>query len=71
MPNGKPGDHPITDLFVHNHDVYGNEADKIIKDIAKIIGRKQTEDWLEKEIGWSNDKEAILEKCRKKLNEVS
>jgi hypothetical protein len=30
MPNGKPGDHPLTDIVVHNIEVFGSEIyDKV------------------------------------------
>ncbi len=36
MPNGKPGDHPLTDIILHNYSTYGSEIDSLIKEIYKI-----------------------------------
>jgi hypothetical protein len=35
MPNEKPGDHPLTDILVHKLNVYGPEADDLIRKIAE------------------------------------
>ena len=34
MANGNSGDHPQTDILVHNTQVYGREADDLIRQIA-------------------------------------
>ena len=28
--NGKPHDHPLTDILIHNLEVYGREADDLL-----------------------------------------
>jgi hypothetical protein len=33
MPNGKPGDHPLTDIVVHNIEVFGSEIDDKVRRI--------------------------------------
>lgn len=38
MPNGKPGDHPLTDLLVHRIPVFGSEADSLIREICQLGG---------------------------------
>ena len=40
MPNGKPGDHPFTDIVVHGEDVYSPEAAKLVREIAKLADEK-------------------------------
>ena len=35
MPNGKPDDHPLTDILVHELNVYGPEADVLVRKIAE------------------------------------
>jgi hypothetical protein len=52
MPNGSPGDHPLTDLINHNIPLYGGEIDELIKTIA----RKGKEDALMK-IQWYDRKD--------------
>ncbi|MGK0186181.1 MAG: hypothetical protein ACI9R3_001964 [Verrucomicrobiales bacterium] len=37
MPNGKPGDHPITDILTHRHDVYGAEIDGCIRSLSRLM----------------------------------
>lgn len=38
--NGKPGDHPLTDIFVHKFEVYGAETDDFIRKIAEPVQPK-------------------------------
>ena len=33
MPNGKPGDHPLTDLVVHGRALFGAPYDDLIREI--------------------------------------
>ncbi len=40
MPNGKPGDHPFTDIVTHNADVYSTVADGLVREIAKLADDK-------------------------------
>jgi hypothetical protein len=37
MPNGKPGDHPYTDIVIHGRDVYSPRAAALIREIAKLV----------------------------------
>jgi len=43
MPNGKPGDHPLTDILVHKHRTFSRGIDALIADIASLGGRKELE----------------------------
>ena len=43
MPNGKPGDHPVTDIVVHNMPVFSPRIDALITDIVALGGRKNLE----------------------------
>ena len=43
MPNGKPGDHPLTDLFVHGVSVFNPQVDALIREIAELGGRDALE----------------------------
>jgi hypothetical protein len=36
MPNGKPGDHPWTDIMIHGRRVYSALADQLVRDIAEL-----------------------------------
>ena len=41
--NGKHGDHPLTDILVHDLPVFTAEIDKLIKDIAALGGERELE----------------------------
>ena len=41
MPNGKPGDHPFTDIVTHGHDVYSERAASLVRQIAALVGEKE------------------------------
>ncbi len=70
MPNGKPGDHPLTDLFVHKAEVYGPEADALIRKLAALCSQRELDEWWEKEIGWSDDRDLALRKARLRYEEL-
>jgi hypothetical protein len=46
MPNGKPGDHPITDILVHHRRVYSETADALVREIAALGGEREIADML-------------------------
>ena len=46
MPNGKPGDHPITDITVHKARVYSELADTLIGKIIGLGGEREIENLL-------------------------
>ncbi|MEM6820912.1 MAG: hypothetical protein AAF558_03060 [Verrucomicrobiota bacterium] len=33
MPNGKPGDHPYSDIFIHHSKIFGDEIDSLIREL--------------------------------------
>jgi hypothetical protein len=70
MPNGKPGDHPLTDILVRKLNVYGREADDLIRRIAELRSHRELEEWWNREIGWSPDRNLILSKARTHHNEL-
>ena len=70
MPNGKPGDHPLNDILVHHLNVYGEEADTMIRKIADLSSRRELEEWWTREIGWSPDPGLIVAKARGRLAEL-
>ncbi|GAB3754290.1 hypothetical protein [Microlunatus parietis] len=41
MPNGKPGDHPLTDILVHGFTVFGSELDGLIREIDDLGGTEE------------------------------
>jgi hypothetical protein len=48
MPNGIPGDHPITDIVRHGRTVFGDEADGLIREIVALGGNDELsrERWI-------------------------
>ena len=70
MPNGKPGDHPLTDILIHKLEVYGLEADELIRRIDSLGGRRELEEWWKREIGDSQDKGLALAKARERYGEL-
>ena len=41
MPNGKPGDHPWTDIVVHRLPVYSPTADELVREIAQLATERE------------------------------
>jgi len=64
MANGTPGDHPLTDIFVHKREVYGLVVDDLIHKNSDLCSRRELDEWWEREIGWSHDRELALRKAR-------
>ena len=38
MPNGKPGDHPLTDILHYGANVFGPDIDGLVRDLASAPG---------------------------------
>ena len=70
MANGKPDDHPLTDLFVHRLEVYGRETDDLIRKIADLCSQRELDEWWQREIGWSEDRTLALRKARTRYEEL-
>jgi hypothetical protein len=70
MANGKHGDHPLTDILIHKMEVYGNDADEIIRKISELSSHAELSDWWQKEIGWNCDKATVLKKAKVKFDEL-
>ncbi len=49
--NGKQGDHPLTDILHHEAEVFGAEADALIREIDRLGGRRE----LDEIVGLSYD----------------
>ncbi|HUA65372.1 MAG TPA: hypothetical protein VME24_05960 [Alphaproteobacteria bacterium] len=75
MANGKPGDHPLTDILIHKLEVYGAEADELIRKIDSLGGRRELEEWWERCLrtattGSSQDSTLVLAKARERYGEL-
>ena len=69
MANGKHGDHPLTDILIHDLPVYGPEADHLIRAIPQLSSRREIDEWWDRSIGWKGSpgvalREAQLEHAR-------
>ena len=42
--NGKPGDHPITDIVVHGLDPFGTQVSGLIRELDRLLGRQRLRD---------------------------
>lgn len=40
MPNGKPGDHPYTDIVLHGRRAYSATADALVREIATLADER-------------------------------
>ncbi len=47
--NGKPGDHPLTDVLIHNLVVFGDPWDDELREIVHLMGTERTNDWFNSE----------------------
>jgi len=36
MPNGKPGDHPLTDILVHKRKVFDPSVDRLVRELSRF-----------------------------------
>jgi hypothetical protein len=70
MPNGKPHDHPLTDIFVHKLAVYGSEADDLIRKIGALSSERELGEWWENEIGWNPDPKVVLKRAQIRYGEL-
>ena len=70
MPNGRPGDHPLTDIFVHNLTVYGGEADEYIRRIRRLSSARELDEWWDREIGWNCPNTEVLRKAKHRYQEL-
>ena len=40
MPNGKIGDHPYTDIMIHDREIYSALARSLVREIASLADEK-------------------------------
>lgn len=71
MPNGRPGDHPLTDLFVHKREVYGRETDDLLRKICPLCASQELDVWWEREIAKLADRQVILRKAQSRYDELA
>ena len=70
MPDSKPGDHPLTDILVYGREVYGAEADDLIRGISEFSSKYELYDWWNREINWSTDRDEVQRKAQARFEEL-
>ena len=67
MASGGPGDHPLSDVIFYDMEIYGKEADSLLKSLESLLSRRELWDWWEQEIGWSCSRADALGKIKHKF----
>jgi hypothetical protein len=70
MPYDKPGDHPLTDILIHGREVYGPEADELIRGISEFSSKYELYEWWNAEINWSTDRDEVERKAQARFQEL-
>ncbi|HSK81099.1 MAG TPA: hypothetical protein VLQ45_31890 [Thermoanaerobaculia bacterium] len=68
--NGKKGDHPLADIVEHELDVYGREADDLIRKMSALCSRRELNEWWDREMDGSKDRDLTLRKARARCEEL-
>ncbi|MGY8826893.1 MAG: hypothetical protein ACKVJG_23740 [Candidatus Latescibacterota bacterium] len=50
MSEGRPGDHPLTDMLYHGSNIMGDEGDVLIRNLVESKGLRYAKDWFEKKL---------------------
>jgi hypothetical protein len=73
MPNGKPGDHPLSDILSHGLPTYGPEIDGLIREIDALEGPNGTalaDAELQEILFRAETDSALLERLRARLLQI-
>ena len=65
MPNGKPSEHPITDVTIHNRVVLGDPWDSELRGIVDLLGYDRAHEWFNAECWPKSQSELRLAISRK------
>jgi|GraSoiStandDraft_16_1057320.scaffolds.fasta_scaffold3742903_2 hypothetical protein len=66
--NGKPGDHPITDIVVHRIARYGDPLDTHIRQLGELMSYHRLSDWFQQH--WSKSPQQLEPIVAAKLEEM-
>jgi len=66
--NGKPGDHPITDLMVHHIAVFGEPLDTQLRQLGELMSYKPLCEWFQQH--WSLAPQELQPLVAAKLEEL-
>ena len=70
MPNSKPGDHPLTDILVYGREIYGPEADELIRGISDFSSQYELYEWWNSEIKGIADRAEVERKAQARFDEL-
>ncbi len=63
-------DHPLTRIMFWKHEVYGREADDLIRKCMPLSNRGEVHRWWEQEVGEHATPEVVLQKVRAHYEEL-
>jgi hypothetical protein len=67
----KTGDYPLSDILVDRSELTAREADELIRKIAQLCSRRELDEWWQREIGWSPERDSVARKARMRFAELS
>jgi hypothetical protein len=70
MPNGKPGDHQITDQMIHHRSVYVEPLDTQLRQLGELMSYHRLCDWFGQGRYWTTAKEDLEPIVAAKLETV-
>jgi len=70
MADGKPGDHPLTDIVIYKVETYGPDADDYIRGVSDFSSRHELYEWWRDEIQGESDGQVILERAKARFHEL-
>lgn len=50
MSEGRPGDHPVTDMLLGMYSILGKEGDELLRTLVEVKGLSFTKTWFEQNI---------------------
>jgi hypothetical protein len=60
----------LTDILSYKLEVYGQEADELIRKIGELCSRRELYEWWDREIAWSNDRALVLHKAQARYEQL-
>jgi hypothetical protein len=66
--NGKPGDHPITDIMVHHIAVFGEPLDTQLRQLGELISYNRLCEWYQPY--WTTPSDQLQPLVAAKLEEL-
>jgi hypothetical protein len=61
----------LSDILVDRSEFTAREADEVIRKIAQLCSRRELDEWWQREIGWSPERDSVGRKARMRFAELS